>query len=515
MTAATTKPALKLKPVKIEYSLTPLTPESGIVNREVERLPLRPYQQEQLNKLYQAFLDKTNTCLQSPTGTGKGLVIARFVGKLYQHGINRIMIIVPNQELVENIQKYFYRSCIGIYGGSKYQPHYAEAIIISTYQSAYKHVLRYRPQVLISDEAHKVACKTWDKVINAVMGALHFGFTATPNRLDGKGLDKYFKKLIPSPPIQWFIDQDYLPDYELHLSDCPVFKGKTDNLGKQSEIFGSVPQVEQTVTQWLDYCSIEEQSLFFVTTREHGYSLLNKFLDLGLTPEQVRFIHSTTPKKQRNKDYSDFQDGKYPILINITIFKEGIDVPQLKNLFLDRFTFSTALYIQIVGRLFRGKAKKRFFDNAGNSWYHGSPNLDFAWSLRGQSYKANNNKSSLYYKCENDDCQANLVHKKWVTDFVTVCCCECQHENDLIPVERRGERVIKFKDEHGIFKGEKNISKHTYTAVTRILFKNKSHSVHYKINQILAIESLPKTVMGKSFQYLGLPEHTIKFYLQD
>ena len=50
----------------------------------------------------------------------------------------------------------------------------------------------YKPDYIIVDEAHHAAAGTWQKIINHYKDTYKIGCTATPERLDGKGLADFF-----------------------------------------------------------------------------------------------------------------------------------------------------------------------------------------------------------------------------------------------------------------------------------------------------------------------------------
>ena len=66
------------------------------------------------------------------------------------------------------------------------------------------------PGFVVWDEAHHLAAAGWARVHQRYSSAYHVGLSATPARLDGRGLDDRFDFLVPGPPVRWLIDQGHL-----------------------------------------------------------------------------------------------------------------------------------------------------------------------------------------------------------------------------------------------------------------------------------------------------------------
>ena len=67
-----------------------------------------------------------------------------------------------------------------------------------------------KPDFIVIDEAHRVAASSYHSTLAAYSGAHVLGVTATPERLDGKGLGDYFDVMVRGPEVQWLIDNGFL-----------------------------------------------------------------------------------------------------------------------------------------------------------------------------------------------------------------------------------------------------------------------------------------------------------------
>ncbi len=84
-----------------------------------------------------------------------------------------------------------------------------------------------RPDYLFIDEAHHVNAPSWADVLDFFDDVPRIGFTATPERLDGSGLDVHFDRLIEGPSIQWMVDNFWLSN-PVHL--CPPSPLEKENI---------------------------------------------------------------------------------------------------------------------------------------------------------------------------------------------------------------------------------------------------------------------------------------------
>ncbi|QLF85127.1 putative DNA repair helicase [Nostoc phage YongM] len=467
-------------------------------------MKLREYQQEQLKKL---ITSTENTCIQSPTGTGKSVVIKSFTEHLHDSGA-KVAIIAPNRELVDNIFNYFPAIATRAYTGVK--PDLSKNVFVSTYKTYAKHFKAFDHDLMIVDEGYHLPSPTIKRIMDQSKGLTHC-LTATPNRLDGAGLFPQMRDLHLSPQISWFINEGFLSDYQLITSECPLFKSSdgSDDLGSQSKLFGSTPECFKTVQMYHEQC-YRERAIIFVSGQEHGQKLVNMFNDSGVYAE---FVTSKTDRDHRDLSLAMFRTGHLKVLININLFTEGVNVPECENVFLCRFTYSTALYLQMVGRLLRVApgVNKKLFDLASNVWYHGTPKSTFEWSIHGQPWREADNRSSVNFKCEN--CDADLVNKKFVTVSTHVCCTECHHVNWLEP-KVTDDAKKRFLNESVFTVADLSlIDIETASQFVKVL-KNKRLYNEKKIPKLLSME-VPTIVKKRALMMLDVPKNTIKFYLED
>ena len=93
-------------------------------------------------------------------------------------------------------------------------------------------------------------------------------------------------------------------------------------------------------------------------------------------------IDSRTPASERRELVEDFRRGKVKVLVNVDIFSEGFDCPDVEFVQLARPTLSLAKYLQQVGRGLRRSANKEscmLIDNVGLYRIFGLPTQRWNW----------------------------------------------------------------------------------------------------------------------------------------
>lgn len=110
-------------------------------------------------------------------------------------------------------------------------------------------------------------------------------------------------------------------------------------------------------------------------------------------------MNSKTPTIERQADIEAFRKGDIQVLVNVDIFSEGFDCPDVEFVQLARPTLSLAKYLQMVGRGLRvAKGKKNcvIIDNVGLYRVFGLPSQVWNWKATFEGkLKYGKNKDTL------------------------------------------------------------------------------------------------------------------------
>lgn len=380
-------------------------------------IQLRDYQELGKSAIYNAWASHyRNVLLRFPTGMGKTKTFASLVieGLNDPRGSVPTVVMVHRKELVQQISLTFaeegvfhniiasrkdIRGIISaqrrLYGKSFYNPNSILSVIsvdtlISREENYSQWALGIRRWVT-DEAAHVLKDNKWGEAIAMFKNAQGLGVTATPERLDRKGLgshaDGVFDVMVEGPDTRWGIDNGYLSDYKIACppSDYAQYlnsSNDTSDYSKQTMIDASRKSqiVGDVVENYLKFAK-DKQAILFADSIETAEKMEKKFVERGIT---AKSLDSKTADSERLDSLIQFQEKKIKILINVDLFDEGLDVPGIECVIMARPTKSLGKYLQMVGRGLRKAKDKPFMiliDHVGNVKYHGLPCKPRKWTL--------------------------------------------------------------------------------------------------------------------------------------
>jgi superfamily II DNA or RNA helicase len=245
------------------------------------------------------------------------------------------------------------------------------------------------PDLIVVDECHHAVAGMWRTILARWPGAKVLGVTATPERLDGKGLADVFDELVIGPTVAELIEQKFLspfttfaPARSPDLSGVRTRAGDfaIDQLG-QAMSKGIV--VDGAVEEYARICS-GVPAIAFCVDIAHSELVAERFAARGF---RAAHVDGNTPTDERRDLIAALGTGKIQVLCNCGLISEGLDVPSVVAVILLRPTKSLALYLQQVGRALRpaeGKQKALILDHSGNTFRFGMVDAPRTWSLEGR-----------------------------------------------------------------------------------------------------------------------------------
>lgn len=361
---------------------------------------LRGYQEDQKKQARQLMLQAIKSILiQSPTGSGKTVLIADVLKTAADKGMPSLFI-VHRRELVKQSSDTFRIMELphGIIATGFYE-NLKPLVQIASVQTIAKRIKWLRvPSLIVWDECHHCAAGGWSKIHEAYPGAYHIGVSATPERLDGRGLNKFFTSLIKGPSVRWLIDNKYLCDFKLYapshlnLSEIKTSMGDFEKKALAKAV--DKPSITGDVIKHYERLASGKRAVVFCVSVEHSIHVCEQFKSAGI---KAAHIDGKTKTEERDETLKKFREGDIKVLCNVDLFGEGFDLPSLEVAILLRPTKSLALYLQQVGRALRpspGKDYAVILDHAGNCALHGLPDEEREWSLEGRK-KGNKSASGV------------------------------------------------------------------------------------------------------------------------
>ena len=403
----------------------------------MKEIKLFDYQEDMKERIEKALRLHRSVMAQMPTGTGKTVLLASVVESfLREHSNCNVWIVAHRRELVsqirETIERVFskitpslftlkegstshpdplssgareetalrcsepLRSKVG--GPSKVSPDCLSASAFNvpikavSIQWLSKHYdeIEEEPGMIVIDEAHHALAKTYKEMWERFPKAKFLGLTATPCRLNGKGFTDLFDVLVQSWDVPEFISKGRLATYDfVSIKSDGVTQRLIDSLQKRGAdgdyqnkemdmLLNKKPSIERLYRSLEEYGK-DRKGIVYAINISHAQKITKLYQEHGV---KAIAIDSKTPATERQQDIEAFKKGDIQVLVNVDIFSEGFDCPDVEFVQLARPTLSLAKYLQMVGRGLRvAKGKKNcvIIDNVGLYRVFGLPSQVWNW----------------------------------------------------------------------------------------------------------------------------------------
>jgi DNA repair protein RadD len=321
-------------------------------------MQLRGYQIAALRRFEQS---KHKSCLiVAPTGAGKGTMAVELLFRAHRAG-KKALFLVHRREIVNDIIDRLKARGVKV-AQTLYSDRHVRVVSVQSLLRA--HILPV--DLLVVDEAHHYAADEWKEVVARVQCRRVVGFTATPQRADGRPLGDMFTDII-----------DTVSYSDLTRAGLLVPARVLRPIAKLGNDLAQDP-----VETYLRFAK-GEQALVFVRRVADADEVRDRLRREGIAAESV---HANTKKEKRDDIMLRLERGEVRVVANVGTLTEGVDVPHVTVCIVARPCAHAATYVQIVGRVLRaapGKKLATVIDLVGASHAHGLPGADMAYSLEG------------------------------------------------------------------------------------------------------------------------------------
>jgi DNA repair protein RadD len=422
---------------------------------------LMPHQTDLVTRCRQSLRQgKRRPLIVVPTGGGKTLLAAIGMIRPAAEAGKRVWFVVPKTALVDQTSTKLQEIGVehGVIQANHWRTNYSKRVqVISkdTMAARIKKTAFAAPDLIIWDEAHHLTDDNgYGKISAAFEASIQIGLTATPIRLDGRGMGEIFDDLIVGPSINDMIAQRILiPSlhYSWPLDTSSLRRTAFDyNQKDTGEMMGQLSIRGNLVREYLAKAS-GRRAIGFATTVDNSESYAAIFNEAGIASASIT---QKTPPDERRRLIADLSIGRLMVLWSVGVFTEGFDCPTVDAVIFARPTKSLQLYIQMAGRGLRaalgpGRAVDGehcvFLDHAGLKHEHGFVTDERDWTLAGKSRGDGVLESRHAYKCPH--CSTEL--RGWPS-----MCPECggelrpeQREENELALEDTTELVLMSADE--------------------------------------------------------------------
>lgn len=354
---------------------------------------LYPFQREIVDRVRAEMLAGHKKILVvSPTGSGKTVLTADMFGAALSKGFGS-WFVVHRRELVRQSITTFGEADIphGVIAAGF--PRLPEPLVqIGMVQTmGRRHKTLAPPRLIVIDEAHHMAASTWANLVARYPDAFLIGLTATPERLDGKGLGKWFDVMVEGPGVEWLIENKFLCPYKIFAPpglNTSAIKTQMGDFNRRQLAAAAMdgPTITGDAIGHYILHGKGKRALCRGVSIEHSKHIASQFDAVGIP---ARHVDGETAPRERDEAMASFRLGETLVLTNVDLFAEGVDVPAAEIAIDLRPTQSLTLWLQFCGRVLRYVEGKEavILDHAGNCMRHGLPDQGREWSLEGRDKK--------------------------------------------------------------------------------------------------------------------------------
>ena len=356
----------------------------------MKKIKLFDYQENMKERIEKALRLHRSVMAQMPTGTGKTYLLTAVIDSFVSNNpMEKVWIVAHRRELVSQIDETVRKF-------HSYSASNTSSLLSSVKAMSIQWLMRHydeieeEPGMIVIDEAHHALAKTYKEMWERFPKAKFLGLTATPCRLNGKGFTDLFDVLVQSWDVPEFISKGRLATYDfVSIKSDGMTQRLIDSLQKRGAdgdyqnkemdmLLNKKPNIERL------YRSLEEfgkdrKGIVYAINISHAQKITKLYQEHGV---KAIAIDSKTPATERQQDIEAFKKGDIQVLVNVDIFSEGFDCPDVEFVQLARPTLSLAKYLQMVGRGLRvAKGKKNcvIIDNVGLYRVFGLPSQVWNW----------------------------------------------------------------------------------------------------------------------------------------
>lgn len=239
------------------------------------------------------------------------------------------------------------------------------------------------PDVILVDEAHHALAKSYQNILNKFPKAIVLLFTATPHRTGRVQLDQIADDIIVGQSIHELTEKGFLAPFRYFQPpgdfDSKLLKrGSTGDFTNDSmqqamntKIFGHIVKQYKRIASGM-------QAVVYTYSIDSAIKIAAEFNSEGISAVEV---DGTTSKEKRAVAVRKFREQKIKILVNVNLFTEGVDLPDVDCVIMARPTASLALYLQFSMRCLNPRPGKTaiIIDHANNFKSFGYPDDDRDW----------------------------------------------------------------------------------------------------------------------------------------
>lgn len=350
------------------------------------------YQKEILENLEaeRKIFGRYRNLVVAATGVGK-TVISAFDYKRFrdENPRARLLFVAHREEILKKSRDTFRYICKDLNFGEllvgNNKPESIENLFVSIQSlNSSKLIERTSPDFydyIVIDEVHHGAAQSYKKLLEYYKPKVLLGLTATPERMDGEDITRFFDKKmayelrLPEAidnkllcPFQYFGVSDFIDLSELKWTRGGYEVSELENV-YVLDTEKAKRRAQDIITNTIKYVDDIEnvKALGFCVSIKHAEFMANEFNNAGIPSIALTGNSNDEIRKNAAKNLTD---GNIKVIFTVDLFNEGVDIPQINTILFLRPTESLTIFLQQLGRGLRiseGKECLTVLDFIGQS----------------------------------------------------------------------------------------------------------------------------------------------------
>lgn len=297
---------------------------------------------------------------------------------------NRVLFLVHRREILDQTITTFKKQKVDL-----------NLTTLGMVQTLTRHIENIpEPRLIIVDEGHRALAKSYQRILKQFPKAIVLLFTATPHRTGRTQLDQIADDIIVGQSIHELTEKGFLAPFRyfqppndfdsklLKRSSTGDYTAESMQQAMSTKIFGHIVKQYKRIASGM-------QAVVYTYSIDSAVEIAHKFNSEGISAIEV---DGTTSKEKRDLAVRKFREQEIKILVNVNLFTEGVDLPNVDCVIMARPTASLALYLQFSMRCLNPRPDKTaiIIDHANNFKTFGYPDDDRDWK---QAIKSGKQKS--------------------------------------------------------------------------------------------------------------------------
>lgn len=332
----------------------------------MKKLERRSYEVRAVESLRRDLRKHKRVLAVGPTGCGKTVIASMLIKSEAKW---RVLFVAHRYEIIDqaHAQLAAHGLKAGVVMAQDEQLNGTDRVLpsarvqVASVQTASRRGVAGRFDLIVFDEAHRTMADSYQRVAEAHPKAMVLGLTATPWRMDGRGLGDFYGHLYEiAKPSELYADgylakpRVFVAPMEVLLELSARMKGAATHGGDYTpgalaKIVDSGVLVGRVVDEAMRLAP-KVPKVVFAGSVKHSQEIATRFRRKGVT---AAHIDGSTDAEERRAVLAALRSGSVEVVSNVDVLSEGWDLPALGAVILARPTRSKARLLQMTGRVQR------------------------------------------------------------------------------------------------------------------------------------------------------------------